>query len=300
MIRKSHLSIALAGLALFTGSQAFACSTSLWGAGLTGGAGGPQAAVGGVVAGQPNGLGGGTATRYSGLCGLRAVSAGQNVADGSAVAEATYIAAFYAHVNMTSGTPVVFLVAEGTSPEIAGSVPLIRIQYNRTTQTFEAVNRTGVVSTIGTAGNAVNNKFYRVHLSWARATGNLDVTLQGGGATTPITAALTGFSSTGGATGPDFSRLGWVEGAGVGQINVDAFESRRSTTIPRLCRGNANTDTVRNSGDQIAIRNETLAISLAPGNPDANEDGSVNSGDSINVRNIFLAGQGDCVAFPNI
>ncbi len=290
MIRKSHLSIALAGLALFTGSQAFACSTSLWGAGLTGGAGGAQAAVGGVVAGQPNGLGGGTATRYSGLCGLRAVSVGQNVADGSAVAEATYIAAFYAHVNMTSGTPVLFRVAEGTSPEIAGSVPLIRIQYNRTTQTFEAVNRTGVVSAIGTAGNAVNNKFYRVHLSWARATGNLDVTLQGGGATTPITAALTGFSSTGGATGPDFSQLGWVEGTAVGQINVDAFESRRSTTIPRLCRGDANGDTNLNVGDRGTVTTETLGGALGAGQPDCNEDGLTNVGDRGCITTRVLAG----------
>jgi hypothetical protein len=297
MIRKSHLSIALAGLALFTGSQAFACSTAQWGSGLTGGAGGPQAAVGGVVAGQPNGGGGGTATRYSGLCGLRAVSAGQNVADGTPVAESTYIARFYAHVNMSNGVPVVFRVAEGSSPEIAGSVPLIRIQYNRANERFEAVNRTGTVSPIGAASSAPNNKFYHIHLSWARATGNLDVSVQGGGATTATTASLTGFSSTSGSTGPDFAQLGWVEGAAVGQINVDAFESRRSTNIPRLCRGDANGDTNLNVGDRGTVTTETLGGALGSGQPDCNEDGVVNVGDRGCITTRVLAGN-TCAATP--
>jgi hypothetical protein len=77
-------------------------------------------------------------------------------------------------------------------------------------------------------------------------------------------------------------------------IVTDAYESRRSTAIGRLCRGDANNDGSRNSGDGIVIRNEFLSATLAAGQPDANEDGAVNSTDGIVVRNIFLGGQGAC------
>ncbi len=288
MIRKSHMSIALAGLALFASSQAFACSTSLWGAGLTGGAGGAQAALGGVVAGQPNGGGGGTATRYSGVCGLRATTLGQMVQDGSPAAEAAYIARFYVHANMTSGTPVVFRAAEG-APDAANQ-PLISIQYNRANQQFEAVNRTGTVSAIGAASSALNNNFHHVHLSWTRATGALDVTVQGAGSSTPsATANLTGFSSTSGATGPDYAQLGWVAGTAAGQINVDAFESRRSTAIPRLCRGDANNSNSISVADRAAITAE-IGGTLATGQPDANESGGVSVTDRAIVTALIGAG----------
>jgi len=90
--------------------------------------------------------------------------------------------------------------------------------------------------------------------------------------------------------------LGWVSGAGAGQINVDAFESRRSTAIPRLCRGDANGDVNRNSGDLVAVRNEFLSggVTLAAGQPDCNEDGTINSGDLVCARNVFLGGLGAC------
>jgi len=293
MIRKSHLSVALAGLALFAGSQAFACSTSLWGAGLTGGAGGAQSTVGAVVAGQPNGGGGGTAIRYSGSCGLRSIASGQYVQDGTPVTEATYIARFYAHVNMTSGTPVVFRVAEG-APD-AANVPLISIQYNRTNQQFEAVNRTSVVTPLGAASSALNANFYHVHLSWTRATGLLDVTIQGAGASTPqVTATgLTGFSSTSGATGPDFVQLGWVAGTAAGQVNADAFESRRSTAIPRLCRGDGNNSNTISVADRTAVTSELLGT-LAAGQPDANESGNVSVGDRTVITALLLAGVSAC------
>jgi len=297
MIRKSHLSVALAGLALFAGSQAFACSTSLWGAGLTGGAGGAQAALAGVVAGQPNGLGGGTATRYSGLCGLRSISVGQMVQDGTPATEATYIARVYAHVNMTSGTPVILRAAEG-APD-AANARVFAIQYNRTNQQFEAVNAAGVVTALGTAGAALNNKFYHVHTTWTRTGGTLDVTIQGGGATTPIVTStgLTGFGSSGAAAGPDFAQTGWVSGAAVGSINVDAFESRRSTAIPRLCRGDANGDTNLNVGDRGTVTTETLGGALGSGQPDCNEDGVVNVGDRGCITTRVLAGN-TCALTP--
>ena len=303
MIRKTHLSVALAGLALFASAQVFACSTSLWGSGLTGGAGGAQAAIGGVVAGQPNGLGGGTAARYAGICGLRADTVGKYVQDGSPQTEATYISRFYAHVNFTTGTPVLFRVNEG-APDSGTPVALISIQYNRTNQQFEAVNRSGAVSTIGAAGSAVNNKFYHVHLNWSRATGALNVVITAPIAVAPpappaqafttISQNLTGFGSTSGSTGPDYVQLGWVAGTATGTVNVDAFESRRSTDIPRLCRGDTNGSNNISPADRSAITAELGALALATGQPDCNEDGIISPADRSCVTALLATGRNAC------
>lgn len=297
MIRKSHLSIALAGLALFAGSQAFACSTSLWGAGLTGGAGGAQSTFGTVVAGQPNGLGGGTAKRYSGACGLFAGAVTAGVRDGTPVAEAALISRFYAHVNFTTGTPVLFTAFEG-APDGA-SAAIFSIQYNRANQQFEAVNRTGVVTPIGAAGSAVTSKFYHVHSSWSRATSTLDVTIQGAGSSTPNATgtALAGFSSSGAAAGVDYISLGWVSGAGTvpagGGVTVDAYESRRSTAIPRLCRADCNNSNSVSVSDRACITSE-LTGTLGAGQPDANEDGFTTVSDRAQVTALLVAGVSAC------
>ncbi|PIV36061.1 MAG: hypothetical protein COS34_01930 [Lysobacterales bacterium CG02_land_8_20_14_3_00_62_12] len=295
MIRKSRIAYALAGLALFAGMQAEACTTSQWGVGLTGGAGGAQAAIGGVVAGQPNGLGGGTATRYSGLCGLRASGLGQYVQDGTPTAEGTYIARFYVYTGVTSGTPVVFSSMEG-APAPDPNQRVYSVQYNRANQQFEAVNQAGTVTAIGAASSALANKWFHVHLTWDRTAGSLDVSVQGAGSSTPnATASLSGFTSSGGAAGPDFAQLGWISGAAAGRIDVDAFESRRSTAIPPLCRGNANaSDETRNILDAIAVFNEINAVSLATGQPDTNEDGAVNILDAIALFTIINSASPGC------
>jgi hypothetical protein len=215
---------------------------------------------------------------------------GQTVRDGSPASEATYIARFYAHVNMTSGTPVVFRLAEG-APDAAGT-PIASIQYNRTNQQFEAVNRLGAVSTIATAGSAVNNKFYHVHLTWTRASGNLDVVIQGAGSSTALaTANLTGFTAVGSAE--NYVELGWPAGTAVGTINVDAFESRRSTAITRLCRADANASGNLSAGDRSAVTAE-LAGTLQTGQPDCDESGAVTAGDRSCITGLLAAGAGTC------
>lgn len=294
MIRKTHLSLALAGLALAVGSGAQACTTAQWGQQLTAG----QGATAGVIAGQPNGAGGGTSLRYSGLCGLRATAAGQMVRDGTPAAEADYIARFYVRPAVDTGTHVVFRVAEG-APDGANTM-VYRVQYNRANQQFEVVNSANAVTAIGAASSAPNAKWYEVKLTWHRTGGTLDVSVQGNASSTPnaVATGLTGFGSSGGATGPDYAELGWVGApvAGTGTIEVDAFESRRSTAIPRLCRGDANNDNNRNSGDGVTVRNEFLSggTTLSAGQADCNEDGAVNSGDGVCIRNIFLGGLGAC------
>lgn len=292
MIRKTHISIALAGLALLAGMQAQACTTGNWGVGLTGGAGGAQSAIGGVVAGQPNGGGGGTAARYSGSCGLRAAAVNQYVQDGSPSAEGTYIARFYAHVNFAAGsTPVIFQVLEGAPDGVNSSI--LSIQYDRDDQQFEAVNSAGTSFPIGALNNAPNDRFYHVHLNWSDS-GNLTVSIQGNQSTaldSVIPNAEETFvgNFTAPTTGPDFVRLGWVNGGGTGAVQVDAFESRRTTDIPRLCRGDVNGNGTINVGDRISVTNEIIGTSLAVGQPDCNENGLINVGDRICVTNAIVA-----------
>ena len=71
-------------------------------------------------------------------------------------------------------------------------------------------------------------------------------------------------------------------------MTVDAFESRRSTSIGRLQRANANgSDAVCNTNDIVAAALDANAIllgdpaTLANGQPDCNEDGQVNSTDLV-------------------
>ncbi len=304
MIRKSHLSIAFAGLALFACSEAFACSTSLWGAGLTGGAGGAQSALGGVVAGQPNGGGGGTARRFAGLCGLRAPAAGAIVQDGSPATENAYISRFYAHVNFQAGAvPRVFNFATG-APD-ATNTRVFAIQYNRNDQRFEAVNEAGTVSPIGAVNSAPNNAFYHVHSSWTRASGALDVVVTGnfiGTIPAPPTAAfvattanLTGFGSV--VAGEQFAQAGWVSGptgsAGINEVNIDAFESRRSTAIPKLCPGDANASNSVSVSDRAAITAEILGT-LNSGTPDADWNGAVSVSDRARITALLASGRSAC------
>ncbi len=291
MIRKTHLSLALAGLALALGSGAQACTTAQWGQQLTAG----QGAIGAVVAGQPNGAGGGTSARYSGLCGLRATAVGQYVQDGTPAAEADYIARFYVRPAVDTGTQTVFRVAEG-APDGANTM-VYRVQYNRGTQQFEVVNSALAVTAIGAASSAPNAKWYEVKLTWHRTGGTLDVSVQGNASSTAsVQNGLTGFGSSGGTAGPDFAQLGWIASTGgTGTVEIDAFESRRSTAIPSLCRGNANaSDQTRNILDAIVVFNEINAVSLATGQPDANEDGAVNILDAISLFGIINSASPNC------
>ena len=293
MIRKTHLSLALAALALAAGSGAQACTTAQWGQQLTAG----QGALGGVVAGQPNGLGGGTSARYSGLCGLRATAAGQIVQDGTPAAEADYIARFYVRPAVDTGTQTVFRVAEG-APDGANTM-VYRVQYNRANQQFEVVNSASQVTVIGAASSAPNGKWYQVSLTWHRTGGTLDVAVQGNASNTPNASAnLTGFASSGGAAGPDYASLGWVASTGgTGSVEVDAFESRRSTAIPRLCRGDASGNAILNVSDRGAVTAEVLGTALAAGQADCNEDGIISTGDRGCITGRVLAAD-DCSVNP--
>jgi hypothetical protein len=265
--------VAAAGFGLVGAPSVFACSNGAW-----------STVTGTPVAGRPTDAS--PVSRYSQQCASRSAATGSFVTDNTPNAEQTYRARFYVYTGLTSGPAVVFRATN------AASAQMIAVTYDATAGNF-TFNTSGGN---GTIGSITANRWYSVELNWSRATSNMAVTVRGAGATTDSTATVTG---VGGTDVIDTAQLGWISGAGVAAargIVVDAFESRRSTAIGRLCRGDANNDNTRNSGDLIVVRNEFLNSTLGAGQPDANEDGTVNSGDLIIIRNLFLGGQGACTS----
>lgn len=267
-----NLALATAALLGLVGAPAtFACSIAAW----NGTAGGTP------VAGRPTDAT--PVSRYSGQCGLRAAASGTFVADNTPTAEAAFRARFYVYTGLTGGSAVVYRALN------ASSVEQIGVTYNHGTPgTFSFAIPGVAAQTVPANANA----WYSIELNWAAA-GTLAATVRGAGGTTDATVNITG-GTAGGAI--DTAQLGWVSGSGTAgprAIIADAYESRRSTAIGRLCRGDANNDGTRNSGDILQARNEFLtrlqpAPFLASGQPDASENGVVDSQDQLVIRNLFL------------
>jgi hypothetical protein len=270
-VKVKNLALVVAAVFGIAGANAaFACSTAAWSGGETGN----------PTEGRPaDGV-----ARYSGQCGLRSSNTAQYVQDNTPTAETTFRARFYVYTGLASGSAQVYQARNASGTQMIG------VTYDRNGNQF-TFNTSGGSANIG---SITPDRWYSIELNWNRTAGNMAVTVRGAGATTDSTANVTGVAGT---DQIDDARLGWISGTGTPTtraIVTDAYESRRSTAIGRLCRGDANNDGSRNSGDGIVIRNEFLSGTLGAGQPDANEDGSVNSTDGIVVRNIFLGGQGAC------
>ena len=277
MKMKTLALVAAAGFGLVGAPSVFACSIAAWNGGATGA----------PVAGRPNDAS--PTARYSGQCGLRSNATAAFVTDTTPAAEVTFRARFYVYTGLTAGSALVYQALNAASP----AVQQIGVTYDATAGNFTFATNSGS----GTIGSIAQNRWYSVELNWSRAATNMVATVRGNSATTDSTATITGVTA---AAQIDTANLGWVSGAGTAAaarpVTVDGYESRRATAIGRLCRGDANNDGTRNSGDQLVVRNEFFGTALSPGQPDATEDGNVNSGDQLVVRNIFFAGQSACTS----
>jgi hypothetical protein len=251
--------VAAAGLGLIGAPSVFACSILAWNGGPTGT----------PVAGRPSDTPTPTA-RYSGQCGLRSTATAQFVTDNTPTAEQTFRARFYVYTGLASGSAVVYEALNAATPPLRQ----IAVTYNRDAGNLSFATTGPTPQTIP----VVPDRWYSVELNWSRAATNMGVTVQGAAATTPVTATVAGVGAT---DQIDTARLGWVSGTGVGSINADAYESRRTNSIGRLCRGDANNDNVLGIADRVQITTEAGGGALAAGQPDVNEDGVIAIADRV-------------------
>lgn len=267
-----NLALATAALMGLVGAPAtFACSIAAWNGGPTGT----------PVAGRPTDAA--PVARYSGQCGLRAATSGSFVTDNTPTAEAAFRARFYVYTGLTSGQAVVYRARN------AANVDQITVTYNQGSPgTFSFAIPGATAQTVP----ALTDRWYAIELNWAAA-GTLTATVRGAAGTADAVANVTG-GTAGGAI--DTAQLGWVAGTGTVTgasrgIIADAYESRRSTAIGRLCRGDASGDGILGIADRVIITTEAAGGALAAGQPDVNEDGVVAIADRVLITTRI--GNGD-------
>lgn len=306
MIRKSQLFLAIAALAGMNAAMA-ACNTDQWG--------GPPSSIppGGGVIGTP--LAGDPITgtgdaqlvnRYSGLCAMRSSAAGHYVQDGSPGSEAGYIQRFYFKPELSSGTAVIFEARHnvGNDANTGNDLTLIRISYDRDNQRLVFDGNTSAGSQATANGSVVNGRWYSVETTFARGTGTNDgvisgITVRGnaGGAVAPaaVTASNVTAIDTPASQGIDYVALGWISGGTGTALTVDAFESRRSTPIGRLRRGDSTGDGLCEAADITATSRDALGVGFndisflaTSGQPDCDESGDIGAADISCIAVVAL------------
>ncbi len=267
MLKTSIKSLALLAALFGTGElMAQNCNTTAWGVNLAAG----QAVSGSPTAGAPTA----GVSRYSGRCGLRSNAPADFVRDGSPNDEPTYITRFYVRPNVTTGTAVLFQALEDGQ-----GTPSIQV-----TQTGNQLGLSARGVAAATNLTISPGFWYSVELNWA-AGGAMTYAVRGAGVATNLTGSLSGVAA---GAQVDQANLGWISGGSGGTVTTDAFESRRTQAIGRLCRGDANNDGGVSGPDVIQARTESLGGALALGQPDCNEDGGVSGPDVICIRNLSL------------
>jgi hypothetical protein len=262
-VKLKSLAAVVAGALSLVALDASACTTNAWIAdgGGTGVNGTPLAAEPDDAIPVP---------RYSGRCGLLSDAIGDFVRDGSPTAEATYRARFY--VRASSDGQQVFRARN------AGGTQMIGVTFNAAGFSITTSGGTG------TSAPVVANRWYSVELNWA-AGQPTSVTIQGNGSSTPLATVNIPASAAGDRI--DSADLGWIAG-GTGTVGTDAFESRRTTAIGRLCRGDANASNTITAGDRSAVTGE-IQGTLATGQPDCNDDGNITAGDRSCITGLIQA-----------
>ncbi len=270
------LAASLLALGLVAGMQtASACVLSAWGG----------TAGTGQVAGGPGGADSDTTTgsvsdpdvfaRYSGTCAMEASAAGQFVGDNSPNdAEAEFHVRFYFRPE-ASGTAD--LLTAYTADDGGGS-EVFTVSYDGTNVVVTPSSGASASAVAAAAGS-----WSSVELAWNQ-NGNISLWVNADATTDPASDA-TGSDSSGSAIGS--VRFGTMSNSGI-TVQLDDYESRRTTAIGTLLPGDANADSALNIFDIIAMINEIVNGTLANGSPDFTEDGQVNIFDIINAINAIV------------
>jgi len=270
MNHKALLGTAVAAALMFGAQAVSACAISAW------------SSVTGVVAadaGESPAF-----KRYSGRCALRVSDAStpRFVTDITPNNETAYRVRFYYFTGDVSGATADIFQARNT-----GGTNIIRVTHNGAQLSF-TTNTGGAAQTVTVADNA----YYSIELNWAAGagTGSLTGTVTGnsGGSSTSLVAGTVNFANLSNSTDSiTESRMGIVAGAPTvtAPVFFDEFDSRRTTSPGRLCRGNA---AVPLNGtvdvfDVVAIINDAGGVPAqqSSGQPDATENGVVDVFDAV-------------------
>lgn len=261
-VRGGLTNLALAAGLAMVGQSALACSSDLWAqdTGVT--LGGPEDTT-------PN------ISRFSGLCAMQADSAGPYVVDDSPGGINRIRARFYMYVNQDADAAV-YRGFDSSN----GQVFEVSVNPTSGDVVFSSVG----ASTSATCPGCANDGFWNsIEVDWNADGGNLSLWVNTDARDVP--ADDTQSLST--AATVSTVRLGNLDGV-AGTMNFDAYESRRTTEIGRLLRGDADANGAIGGGDITAIINEFLNVQLSNGQPDCDGNGSVGGGDITCVINIFL------------
>ena len=258
-------------LGLFMAAQsAAACTLQNWSAAV--GLDETDASQGTIAPGAPNPAASDEvlSPRYSGRCAMAASGQGY-VEDVSPGGITRIVARFYVLAN-NSADAIVYEGLDGTS----------RV-FDVTVATDGTVTLSSGSQNISTAGNA--GKWNSIEIDWTSG-GDLSLIVNGGTAETGAGAAAGTLDSV---------RLGNINSA-AGSLNFDAYESRRSTAVGRLCEGETTGDGKRTSDDFLEIFDEVASAGgvLSSGQPDFTEDGFITNDDVLGVFDLVAGAAGAC------
>jgi len=253
---------ALVSGAIFAAQGSMACTLDNW-----------STTTGAVTAGDPSP--GNSIQRYSGFCGMEATGQGY-VQDDSPGGIDRIVARFYV-LNTNTATAEVYAGFGSTNGsdqrfslelDTSGQVTLTDLASN------QSVSQTGTTAWLS------------VEVDWAQGSGDGVVSLSVNGQTPDEMDSLSNIGT------PLASiQLGNLNGA-AGDLTFDAYESRRSTAVGRLCLGDADANAAINFLDVSAVFDEVSSGSaiLAQGQPDVNETGSVNFVDVTGLFDLVSTG----------
>jgi len=272
--RLARRAAATIALGLLLGAQtAMACTVGNWNGGTSGA---------GVLASGPDGPDGKPAiSRYSGVCAMQAAeSSSEWVQDNSPGGIERIRARFYLLNDLAAGQSA--QIYRGFS-STTGSGPLFTVTMNDAGQVVLRDN-----TVVQNVSQSSGSKWTSVEIDWSQGSGTGVISLSVNGQSPDVLSTLNNAGSS-----LQSIRLGNLNGAG-GALNFDAYESRRTTEIGRLCVGDADGSGERGLGDLQAIFEEFQFGTLASGQPDADENGDVGLGDLQTVFEIFQFGTPAC------
>ena len=238
-----------------------------------------------IFAGDPNDTI--PTARYSGFCGMRVTGEGW-VQDNNPNNLPRIVARFYVLKTAISGTAEIY---SGYGDQSGGNKLFSVIMDNTGAVTLTDLVAAGSPSV---STPASSNEWVSIEVDWAQDSTNGGISLLVD-SSDPLDAEVLNGLDNSGPNDLNSVRLGSLNGA-AGTIIFDNYESRRSSSVGRLCEGEVTGDGTRTVDDVFEIFNEAASAGtvLSGGSPDFTQDGSVTVDDVFGVFNLVASAQGAC------